>query len=167
MKRIAGISLLSGGVAVALATTLAGCGSSDTTAPAQNETVADQSHEGHDHAAPEKTVAPGAALGSEQATGPFHVTLTMNPKQAKVGDATFTAKVKRNGQPVEDAKVELHLSMPTMSMPGPEEELKHTGGGTYAGKTNVGMGGYWQAEVEVEAGEAEGKAIYEFTAMQE
>jgi len=90
----------------------------------------------------------------------------MNPVNAKAGDVTFKATVTRDGKPVTNAKVMLKTSMPTMSMEGPDEDLKHTSGGVYVGKLNLSMGGYWQADVEVEVGKDKGVAAYGFTVMQ-
>ncbi len=171
MKR----TILGGALAVALAATLAGCGdNADTsTAPMANTAPKmDQMDDGHGHPpgeghGTENTTAPDAPkLGSELAAGPFKVMLTMNPVNAKAGDATFTAKVTRDGKPVTNAKVMLKTSMPTMGMPGPDETLKHTSGGAYEGKVNLGMGGYWQGDVEIEVGKDKGVAAYGFTVVQ-
>ena len=163
MKR----TLLSGALAVALAATLAGCGNDADTSTAPPENVAPKMDQMKmDNAATTKTAPDAPKLGSELVAGPFKVTLTMNPASAKVGDATFTAKVARDGKPVTGAKVMLKTSMPTMSMPGPDEDLKHTRGGVYTGKANLGMGGYWQADVEVEGGKDKGVTSYGFTVVQ-
>jgi nitrogen fixation protein FixH len=108
----------------------------------------------------------GAALGTEQAAGPFQVTLSTDPAAPKVGETRFQAKVSRSGQPVSGATVRVSLSMPSMNMAGPEVTLKPAGAGEYEGTANLGMAGDWQAKTTVSAGADTGAAIYQLTAGQ-
>jgi hypothetical protein len=110
--------------------------------------------------------AVGASLGTTQAAGPFQVTLSTDPAAPKVGETRFAAQVTRNGQPVSDARVKVSLSMPSMSMAGPEVTLKAAGAGTYEATANLGMGGDWQAKTTVSAGEETGTAVHQFAAGQ-
>ncbi len=107
----------------------------------------------------------GAALGSEEAAGPFRVTLTTEPAEPKVGTATLKAAVTREGKPVKDATVRVSLSMPTMSMGGPEVTLEPAGSG-YQGTADLSMGGDFEAKVTVTAGGDTGTTTYHFVAMQ-
>jgi nitrogen fixation protein FixH len=107
----------------------------------------------------------GAALGTEQAAGPFQVTLSTDPDTPKAGNTKFEAKVTKGGQPVKDATVNLSLSMPSMSMMGPEVTLKPAGD-EYEGAANLSMGGEWEAKVTVSAGGETGTAVYRFSASQ-
>lgn len=144
--------------AVALGLAMAGCGGDEgptTPSPASP--------------APAPVAASGAALGGEEAAGPFQVTLTTEPAEPKVGDTLFRARVTRDGSPVTGADITLGLSMPSMNMGGPEATLKASasgGPGTYEGTANLSMGGEYQANVAVGAGGETGSATYTFMAMQ-
>ena len=109
---------------------------------------------------------PGSELGSEATDGQFTVVLRADSPELKVGKATFTATVKFKGEPAEDAKVTLNLSMPTMNMNGPTLTLKHTQGGNFAGETDLTMGGDWLAKVDVSKEGQQYEAIYRFVALQ-
>ncbi|MCL5104623.1 MAG: FixH family protein [Armatimonadetes bacterium] len=117
--------------------------------------------------APGRTSAPAAlstaALGSEQAAGPFQVTLSANPSAPKVGNIEFTAKVVEKGQSVKNAKVKLTLEMP--GMPGPSVALAPMDD-HYMGSADVSMAGEWKAKVEIAAGSQSGTAEYAFTVAQ-
>lgn len=77
------------------------------------------------------------------------------------GDADFMAHVTMDGKDVEDAKVELALSMPSMKMDGPKIHLKHITGNAYEGVANV-MSGDYTAQVEVEGAAGKGSAKFDF-----
>lgn len=117
--------------------------------------------------APGGTSAPAAssaaALGSEQTTGPFQVTLSANPSAPKVGEVEFMAKVVQNGQPVKNAKVNLNLEMPGMA--GPSVAMGPMDDG-YMGSVDVTMAGEWKAKVEIAADGKSGTAEYGFTVAQ-
>lgn len=164
MKHLFGASLFVG--TLALGWTLAGCGNNQeqTATPIGNTPTNSTATNAAD--APTSTPETGAALGTPQEAGPFQVTLSLKPAQPKVGDARFTAKVTRDGQPVTNGTVKLDTSMPTMNMGDPDTALKHTRGGVYEGTLNLSMGGYWEAKVIISAGGATGTATYGFTAMQ-
>ena len=106
-----------------------------------------------------------AALGSEQAAGPFQVTLFTKPSAPKAGETKFQAKVLKGGQPVTDATVTVSLSMPSMKMSGPEITLKPTGE-QYEGSGNLAMGGEYEAKTTVAAGADSGTTVYRFSAGQ-
>ncbi|MHB1462467.1 MAG: FixH family protein [Armatimonadota bacterium] len=111
--------------------------------------------------APERTSAPAAssttALGSQQAAGPFEVTLSANPSAPKVGKVEFTANVVEKGQPVKNAKVNLTLEMAGMS--GHSVALASMGD-HYMGSADMSMAGEWKANVEITAGSQSGTAEY-------
>ena len=142
--------------AVALGLAMAGCGGDEgPTTPTP--------------ASPAPVAVTGAALGADEAAGPFHVTLTSEPAEPKVGDTLFRARVTRDGSPIAGADVTLSLSMPSMSMGGPEAKLNASdsgGPGTYEGTANLSMGGEYQANLAVESGGETGSATYTFMAMQ-
>jgi nitrogen fixation protein FixH len=104
----------------------------------------------------------GAALGTEQAAGPFQVTLS-TAATPKVGETSFQVKVARDGQPVNGATVAMSLSMPSMQMAGPEVTLQPAGS-RYEGTANLTMAGEWEAKTTVTAGGETGAAAYRFTA---
>lgn len=82
--------------------------------------------------------------------GEYTVNVGITPWPAKVGDAYFNVQVAdRAGKPVDDAKVTLSLSMPSMSMGGPTVETAPKGQGTYMGKATLSMASDWAAEVSV------------------
>ena len=108
----------------------------------------------------------GSQLGSESTDGQFAVVLSADKPDLKVGKATFTATVTFKGEPAEDAKVSLNLSMPTMNMNGPALVLKHSGGGRFSGETDLTMGGDWLAKVDVAKEGQRYEAIYRFVALQ-
>lgn len=112
-------------------------------------------------AAPAVSLA--ATLGSEQAAGPFQVTLSANPSTPKVGKVEFTARVVEKGQPVKNAKVKLNLEMPGMA--GPSVELGSMDD-HYMGSADISMSGEWKAKVEITAGDKKGTAEYAFTVAQ-
>jgi YtkA-like len=150
MKPVVSISLFLG--TLALTWGLVGCrgGQEETTAP------------------PPPAGGPAAAeaaLGTAQAAGPFQVTLSTDPTRSKVGETRFRAEVRRDGQPVTDATVNLNLSMTSMTMVGPEVVLKPTGD-HYEGTANVSMAGEWEAKTTVSAGGDTGTAVYPFSVSQ-
>jgi YtkA-like len=149
MRPTSGVSLLLG--ALALTWALAGCGRS-------NEQAAAPPAGGGPAAA-------GAALGTPHAAGPFQVTLSTDPAPPKAGETRFQAKVSRDGQPVSAASVSLSLSMPSMSMKGPDVALKPAGD-HYGGAASLAMAGEWEAKVTVTAGGATGTTTYRFSASQ-
>ena len=165
MKNFIKLPLLVG--AIALTSAFAGCGNNaETTAP-NSQTAAAPMGGNMDNMATSNAATPtGATLGSATQAGPFEVTLALDAPEPKVGDTSFKVTVTRDGKPVEDASVKLALTMPQMSMGGPNATLAHTQGGVYAGKANLSMGGAYSTKVEVSAGADKGEAIYEFRAIQ-
>lgn len=154
LKTIAVVSLT-----VLCAIAIIGCG--DSKQENTTTTVAPSPSEEKAPAAPK-----GATLGSETSNEHFTITLTAEPKELKVGRATFLAKVLHHGQPTSGAAVKISLSMPSMNMGGPELTLKHSGNGVYKGEADLSMGGDWQAKVSVEQEGHPGEAIYIFVVMQ-
>lgn len=75
----------------------------------------------------------------------------LEPKEAKVGKNTIRLAVRdAQGNPVEDAEVEVTLSMPQMgSMPPMSSKavLRHEGKGQYAGTIDVPMAWTWQTTI--------------------
>jgi nitrogen fixation protein FixH len=117
-------------------------------------------------ATPPGGVVPAAArvaLGTQQAAGPFQVTLSTSPAPPKAGETRFQAKVSRDGQPVSGATVTVSLSMPSMKMTGPDVTLQ-AAGDRYEGSANLGMAGEWEAKTTVNASGETGTATYRFTA---
>ena len=112
-----------------------------------------------------QSVAPGAALGILQAAGPFQVLLTTVPSSPKVGETKFIAKVTKDEQPLKAGTVVVSLSMPSMSMAGPEIKLK-AAGDHFEGAGNLAMGGEYEAKTTVSAGAVSGAAVFRFTASQ-
>ncbi|HXG24514.1 MAG TPA: FixH family protein [Chthonomonadales bacterium] len=152
MRRLLGVSVFLSILAVAWA--LAGCRGGEQTAAPPPTTMP-----------PTSTTAPtatGATLGTEQAAGPFQVTLSTEPAAPKVGDTHFELRISRGGQPVTDATVQLSLSMPSMNMAGPEATLE-SGGEHYHTTAKLGMAGEWEARVTVTADGESGTATYRFS----
>lgn len=100
------------------------------------------------------------ALGTAQAAGAFQVTLSTD-KPLVAGKTLFHATVMQQAKPVKNATVKLNLSMPSMSMGGPEVVLKPSGD-QYMGSADV-MEGDYQAVVMVSNAGASGTATYSFT----
>lgn len=102
------------------------------------------------------------ALGETTAAGPFKVTLTTHENQIEKGGITFLADVKKDAQPVSDAKVTLNLAQPDMPGAGPSVPLKWTGD-HYEGRADVTASGDWHADVVVDAPNASGTATFVFS----
>lgn len=143
--------------ALALVWVLSGCGGSQQTTG--TPTTAPPNEAG------QPVSAVGASIGSEQAAGPFQVTLSTEPSAPKVGETRFTARVTKGGQPVKDATIAISLSMPAMKMEGPEVTLK-AASDRYEGTANLAMGGDYEAKTTVSAGGDSGTALFQFTASQ-
>jgi len=162
MERTFGVVLAT--ALLALGWTLSGCRSGQDQGATSPQTSAPSSPSGGTNGA--ATPSPGgAALGKEQAAGPFQITLSTEPAAPRTGDAKFRAKVTRGGKPVKDATVTVKLDMPAMKMTGPEVTLKAAGDG-YAGTGTLGMGGDYEAKVNVAAAGDKGTAVYHFMASQ-
>ena len=84
----------------------------------------------------------------------------MEPKAAKVGQNTVRLTVKdAQGNPVNDAEVEVTLFMPQMGSMAPmtaKATLKSAGNGEYTGTIDIPMAWSWQATVTVKK---EGKSL--------
>ena len=101
-------------------------------------------------------------LGSQKDAGPYKVMLMTPAAELKPGDADFMAHVTKDGKDVEDAKVNLDLTMPSMQMDGPHVELKHSTGNAYEGTANV-MASPYVAKVDVSGSAGKGTASFDFT----
>jgi hypothetical protein len=101
-------------------------------------------------------------LGKQKSAGPYSVILMSPSGEVSAGDAHFMAHVTKDGKDVEDVKVELSLSMPSMSMEGPHVDLKHTTGNAYEGIANV-MAGAYVGEVEIEGPSGKASVKFDFT----
>jgi YtkA-like len=164
MRSAAAVSLYSGILALLVA--LTGCGrAKEQTATPRVPTLG-----GGTPGAPPSVgpgggapAAAGVALGTQQAVGPFQVTLSTSPAPPKAGETRFEAKVSRDGQAVSGATVTVSLSMPSMKMTGPDVTLQPAGD-HYEGAANLGMAGEWEAKTTVNASGETGTATYHFTA---
>ena len=135
----------------------AGCSSSyraPDTGPSSTQVVSTQSDKTN-------TIVSTNGLGTQQKAGPYSVVL-MSPSEIKPGDAQFMAHVTKDGKNIENAKVNLDLSMPSMNMDGPHVELKHSSGSAYEGNAKV-MASPYAAKVDVEGPDGKGTAEFDFT----
>ena len=97
-------------------------------------------------------VACGGAAQSTPTPAPVQVTLTTNPNPPAPGSVEMVFTVlDPQGQPVENANVNViasHTEMGGMNMQGP---ATHHGSGRYAITANYSMSGKWLVTVEVKA----------------
>ena len=114
--------------------------------------------------------ADDARIGMPQKTGPFQITLLVEPKVAQVGQNRFRVDLTRDGHPVADAKVTLTLTMP-LHRHSPRERHEprietqlFASGDAYARFVQLDSQGPWHARVRVQAGEQKGLASYSFRA---
>jgi len=73
-------------------------------------------------------------------------------KPLVVGDNSIDITVNKSGQAIQDAKVEMKVSMPQMpGMPYMESiQLMKPNGDIYSGNINFSMGGTWQVKIFIE-----------------
>lgn len=94
----------------------------------------------------------GGAAQSTPTPAPVQVTLTTNPNPPAMGSVEMVFTVlDPQGQPVENANVNViasHTEMGGMNMQGP---ATHQGSGRYAITANYTMSGKWLVTVEVKA----------------
>ncbi len=101
----------------------------------------------------------GESEQSVQRIGNYAVALRVSPDPPAVGLNTFKVKVEdKGGQPVTDATVHIHYSMPAMAgMPAMADEAKatHVGNARYEARIDLGAGGKfpWDVKVEVVQGQ--------------
>lgn len=120
-----------------------------------NLQAAMQSMVGHGHAAGGGGEPAGQSPAS-QAPAPagLAITFSSQPDPPRTGENTFEVTVKEaEGQPVEDATVEVNFfmpAMPTMGMPAMRSRaaLANAGGGTYRGTGEISAG-RWDVRVSV------------------
>ncbi len=114
--------------------------------------------------------ADNARIGMPQKTGPFQITLLVEPKEAQVGENRFRVDLTRDGHPVADAKVTLTLTRPlhrhsSRQQPSPRIETQlFASGAAYACFVHLDSTGPWQARIRVQSGEQKGSASYSFSA---
>ncbi|MBW3625086.1 MAG: FixH family protein [Armatimonadetes bacterium] len=151
---------LSGTLLISVA--LAGCNPADDKT-AENPTLpAAESNAPVADVPPESAAGPTAtpaALGTEQAAGPYQVTLTTRPQPPTVGSTQFTANVTQNGAAVIAANVNLQLSGPggmkkTITLVPVE--------GHYGAAEVLAVHGPWTADINIKQGDNVGSAIYTF-----
>lgn len=101
----------------------------------------------------------GESEEAVQRVGDYAIALRVSPDPPAVGLNTFKVKVEdKAGQPVTDATVHIHYSMPAMAgMPAManETEAKPKGNGLYEAEIDLGGGGKfpWDVKVEVVQGQ--------------
>lgn len=114
--------------------------------------------------------ADDARMGVPQKTGPFQITLLVEPKVAQVGENRFRVDLTRDGHPVADAKVTLILTMPPhrhSPRGGHKTKIEtqlFSSGDAYARFVQLDSKGPWQARVRVQVGNQTGSASYSFRA---
>jgi len=101
-------------------------------------------------------------LGSQKIAGPYAVVLMTPQGELTPGNAPFMAHVTKGGKDIDNAKVNLDLTMPSMNMDGQHVELKHTAGDAYEGTAAV-MAIPYEAKVDVEGPDGKGTADFQFT----
>jgi uncharacterized GH25 family protein len=86
-----------------------------------------------------------------QTADPVTITLTTQPDSPAVGDVLLSfLVVDQNGQPIDDATVNVtadHTDMSGMVMSG---EATHQNNGVYAINTNFSMSGTWKITVQIQ-----------------
>lgn len=99
-----------------------------------------------------------------QNDGGLQVTFT-TPKKVEAGKKTeYTVHVSRNGNPVADAEVIVHLEMADMDHGLNGFRGKMTESGVYKGQAVLPMGGDWIAYVKVKRGSEKVTKRFEFKA---
>jgi hypothetical protein len=106
--------------------------------------------------------ATAADLGTEQAAGPFQITLSADGPEIRPRETRFRSQVGRGVQPVTDAGVVLTLQAPGTETAGPLVTLQHEGDGRYSGSAALRVPGRWTATVTVTDADQTGTAVYEF-----
>lgn len=104
-------------------------------------------------------VGTGGALGTEQPAGPFTVTLTTKPSPPQIGDNAWTVQVRKDGQPVKGAEVNITFVDPATGAKADVFQLTDTGG-EYSAAQNLNTKGKIQAHVTAVANNQSGRAIY-------
>lgn len=111
---------------------------------------------------------PVAHLGMWHPAGGFEVRLTTDPEAttAQSGENRFRVQVTREGFPVTDADVSIHLTMPTMARMGSADAYAKLTpqNGAYEGTAKLHHAGGWRAHITVKSGGAKGTATYDFPA---
>ncbi len=111
------------------------------------------------------TAAP-FANGRTQTAGPFQVTVqfTPNPPKYTTTPTTLVQMIVKNhaGQILDDARVQLHLTMLTMDMSANEVAAQGVGQGHYQARVAFLMPGAWQVTVTVnQPGGASGSTTFD------
>ncbi len=86
-------------------------------------------------------------------SGPFRVSVAVNPETPQVGDNTLVVKIMDSqGQPVPDAQIHAYGQMPAMgTMPAMRApaELEEKAPGEYQGPIDLEMSGSWPLSIEI------------------
>ena len=89
-----------------------------------------------------------------QKVGRFTISMTVDPDPPAVGLNTFTVKLANNaGEPLSDALIHLHYSMPGMSgMPAMQGEVQaeEAESGSYQADIDLGAGGQFPWDIRIE-----------------
>ena len=106
-----------------------------------------------------------AYLGMWHPADGFVVRFTINPAKPTLGANVLRVEVRREGYPVTDANVAVHLIMPSMvRMSSNKAHTKLSAkNGAYEGSTDLPHAGDWRTYITAEAGEANGTASYNFS----
>ena len=88
------------------------------------------------------------ALGQEQVTGPYQVTLTNTPTQT-AGLLNFTAHVSEKGKPLNKGFVSLALVPPVATHEDDAKRMDKADAGTFRTTLRADKAGEWMAKVTV------------------
>lgn len=109
-------------------------------------------------------------LGMQHLAGPFQVVLTTVPDAPHVGDNRFRVLVRRNGQPVTGATVNVRLAQPLMSKPDTSLYLAlkaaKSSAGLYEGTATLSQSGDWEARINIQMGTRWATTIFQFNVAQ-
>ncbi len=98
--------------------------------------------------------------------GPFSLGAVLDPNPPRQRGDHLHLRVRKNGQPVEDARIDVAYVMPAMgAMPEMRgrASVQDQGEGRYDATFDLPMGGSWTLEVDVRAGGEHGRADFGLT----
>lgn len=102
-------------------------------------------------------------LGTEQVTGPYHVTLTSDGTAAG-GPIKFTVQITQNGKPFSQGFVTLALQSPGSKVDDDGKRMDKAGPGAFTSTLSANQAGDWLAKVTVVGVAGTNPAYFSFTA---
>ena len=102
-------------------------------------------------------------------TGPYDVTLRVNPNPASIEtptSLTIQVRLHANTQPVSDARVVVVSNMESMDMGTEQVNARSLNDGSYLAIVHFSMSGLWQAQIIISSpGEPTTTALFEINAQ--